>query len=249
MQKQDLIKALEFTDLQVHYQPQWSSANNRMAGIEALLRWPARSLSPQQFLPLFEAAGLITELADYTLTQVCRDLRELSGESADFDYVAVNYSCSQLLHGCNPGKMLAQVEACGVAPGQLMLEVTENENFASIDALRRVTEELVEAGFGLALDDFCTGYSTVEHICRLPVDAMKIDKSFIRSLADFRSRVVVEQLIKMANRMHINPIAEGVENLQQIKLLKKMGCRTFQGYYYARPMPFDERTTNADVNC
>ncbi|HKS99899.1 MAG TPA: EAL domain-containing protein [Rugosimonospora sp.] len=235
----DLRQAVPAGQLRVHYQPIVGLPHGQLAGVEALVRWqhPERGLLPPlEFIPLAERAGLIGAVGDWVLAEACRQvLVWQERRKALFPlHLHVNVSATQLVPGY-PEQVLAILRRIGFPPGQLVLELTESvavnaPAVAHLDALHR-------AGVRIALDDFGTGYSALSHLIQLPVDILKIDRSFVAQLdGGPEGSAVAEAILRLAQALRLRSVAEGVENLAQATELAMLGSATAQGYYFAEPL-------------
>lgn len=237
----DLRHALEKGELSVAYQPVINLASGRLDGMEALARWqhPQRGpVSPLLFIPIAEASGLIQQLGQFVLKAACDEfmrLRARLGELAP-DTVSVNLSRAQLRQSDFITHLSSVLYDSGVAPGQLILEVTES--LAAQDELvQAALSEIRALGVSLSLDDFGTGYSSLSCLHELPVNVVKIDRSFVSlALESDYHRVMIEATIRMAQTLGLNTVAEGIETPAQAALMKALGCGKGQGYLYSRPL-------------
>lgn len=234
----DLRVALEKGQLTVHYQPRVDLETEKIHGFEALARWhhPERGLiEPSEFIPLAEELGLIHDIGLWVLRKACRQIKGWRERWPELD-VAVNVSPIQLRDPNLVRDIREVLEETGLEPRALDIEITESTVFASIDEARSIMYELKSLGVGLKLDDFATGYSCLRHLCSLPFDAIKIDRSFILDLAGRNSdtRELVRTIMKMAENLGLGVIAEGIEDKESAAVLREMGCRFAQGYYYSR---------------
>jgi EAL domain-containing protein (putative c-di-GMP-specific phosphodiesterase class I) len=239
----ELRDALEAGKLALHYQPQVDDAGVAF-GVEALLRWdhPGRGqIPPAVFIPLAERGGFSELIDAFVLATACATLNRW-GQQASLRHLqmAVN------IGGRHIGRGLVELvtntlAATGADPGRLTIEFTEHvmlDDVAEVDAALAALKGL---GVKIFLDDFGTGYSSLSHLKRLPIDALKIDCSFVRDIEiDQNDRVIVQTIINIARNLGMSAIAEGVENEMQALLLRRFGCRAFQGFLYARPMTLEE---------
>lgn len=240
----DLRKALDRNEIQVYYQPIVELSSGCIAGMEALVRWrhPKRGLiSPAQFIPLAEETGLITPIGNYVLKQAClqniswvnKGLRPLN--------VSVNISASQFHHANfvqNVEKILLET---GLHPSWLNLEITENVAMKNNSYIQDTISQLENLGLKISIDDFGTGYSSLSYLKRFHVHTLKIDQSFIRDVTrDDDNAAIVTALIAMSHQLKIQPLAEGVENEEQLYFLKRQGCSYIQGYVFSKPLPCNE---------
>jgi len=227
--------------LKAFFQPLYNSATGRLIGVETLARWihPRRGLvPPTEFIPLAEETDLINPLGLDILCQACSCARAWEEAGLPGVVVTVNLSARQIR---DPG--LAQsikevIRDTGMAPHRLLLEVTESTLIADLDRGSRFMEELVAEGVYFALDDFGVGYSSLSYLGRLPVHALKIDRSFIRGLGnDPRSEPTIKAMVALAHALDLHVIAEGIETRAQMEQVKRLGCDTLQGFWLGKPMP------------
>jgi len=237
----DLRLALENGELYVAYQPMIDLRSGRLVGVEALARWqhPRRgAVSPLSFIPVAEASGLIGRLGELVLKTACHELvrlRQLLGERAP-DTVSVNLSRAQLRQPGLPGKLSELMYGSGLGPGQLILEVTESLA-AQDEGVQAILRQIRQLGVALALDDFGTGYSSLSCLHELPVNQVKIDRSFVsQALESDYHRVMIEATIRMAQTLGLQTVAEGIETEAQARLMTTLGCNKGQGYLYSRPL-------------
>jgi diguanylate cyclase (GGDEF)-like protein/PAS domain S-box-containing protein len=237
----ELRRALERGELEVHYQPKFDLRRRMPCGAEALLRWrhPSRGLTPPaEFIPLLEESGLIVPAGEWVLERACRDLKETQGLGHAALPVAVNLSARQFRQRDLAPRLRSIVDAVGVAPELIDLEITESQLMQDAEHAVAVLRELREAGIGLAIDDFGTGYSSLSYLTRFPVSALKIDRSFVlRSLEEQAAAAIVRTIIEMAHTLGFTVIAEGIETEAQAAFLQGLGCDQGQGYLFARPAP------------
>jgi diguanylate cyclase len=235
-----LRKALEREQFVLHYQPKFEVASGRIVGMEALARWddPERGLmSPAHFIPLLEETGLILELGDWALRRALSDYRRWREAGLDPPRVAVNVSAMQLHRADFVDRVLALVEASGVPAAALELEITESLIMQDIEAGTRSLRRLRDAGLCIAVDDFGTGYSSLRYLAKLPLDALKIDQSFVATmLEDPSSRAIVSMIISLAHALELHVVAEGVDADAQAAALRRMGCDQLQGFLLGMPV-------------
>lgn len=240
----DLRKAIEKEqDLFMLYQPQWDLSTGKMIGCEALLRWkhPVRGLiQPLEFISLAEETGLILSLGDWVLRSVLTQARAWQDQGLPAISMAVNLSMAQLNVNL-PKQIKNLLEEYNLPTSLLELEVTETLLMTAQDEATTLLTELKNTGIRIALDDFGTGYSSLAYLSRLPLNILKIDKSFVDGLPDRNDDVVITRLIiRMAAQLGITTLAEGVETQEQLNFLKEAGCHFIQGYLLARPLPPEE---------
>ncbi len=237
----DLREAIALRQLSLHYQPQFD-LTGRMTGVEALLRWqhPRRgAVPPAAFIPLAEEIGVILAIGQWVLETACRQL--LAWEArADTRHlsIAVNVSVRQFNQDDFVEDVLAVLAGTGANPRRLKLELTESLLVADIGAVIEKMSALKARGVGFSLDDFGTGYSSLAYLKRLPLDQLKIDRSFIRDvLHDQNDASIAKTIITLANSLHIAVIAEGVETREQRDFLARCGCHAYQGFFFSPPLP------------
>ena len=236
----DLRAALDRGEFRLHYQPIVTLADGKIIGMEALLRWqhPHRGLvPPMEFIPLAEETGLIISIGEWVLRTACLQLKSWREEGIPPLRVAVNVSMVQLQDPGFSDMVLRVVEKTGLNPEWLDLEITETtlmaQNQSVVDSLRK----LESLGIRISLDDFGTGYSSLNYLQNLPINTLKIDRSFIDKLAaNGEQGKIVETILLLAENLGIDVVAEGIETVEQLKKLQTIHCRTGQGYYFAKPM-------------
>lgn len=238
--KSELREAILSDQLCLYYQPQIDHRNQRVAGLEALVRWnhPKRGfLSPDQFIPLVEEAGLIGPLTHWVLRTALAQLAALQQQGYDLT-MAVNLSVRNLHDMDLPASVLALLAETAVAPKNLTLEITENAVMANPSDGLTILTNLDHMGVKLAIDDYGTGYSSLAYLKRLPVDKLKIDKSFVMDMEENENdAVIVRSTIELAHNLGLKVIAEGVETRGAWDTLDILGCDCSQGYLMGKPMP------------
>ena len=236
----NLRRALQNEELYLHYQPQIDLRSGRIVGVEALIRWNCREmgqLSPSEFIPVAEESGIIVELGRWVLQSACRQAASWckAGLLDSLEHVAVNLSACQAR---DPGLMddiRAILDETQLPHGLLELEITEGVLMDNVHANVELMRRLQDTGIHLSIDDFGTGYSSMSYLKRLPIDQLKIDRSFVHDLPG-EGEAIVTAIIAMAHSLHLKVVAEGVETLQQVEFLRKAGCDNVQGFFFARPM-------------
>jgi diguanylate cyclase (GGDEF)-like protein/PAS domain S-box-containing protein len=235
-----LRKAIERNELYIAYQPIIAVPNESLIGCEALLRWEHEEkgmISPSEFIPLAEETGLIQEVGKWVLVRACEQLKTwLDKKIGDF-YVSVNVSAYQFQHPSFLSDVKEALGISGLPAKYLCLELTETIMLHDASYSIQVMEELSVLGVRLAIDDFGTGYSSLSYLKHLPLDILKIDRSFVRNMNDHSPDVAIVQSVSMMGRgLNMKVVAEGVETLQQLKLIRKLGCDYAQGFYIEKPM-------------
>jgi EAL domain-containing protein (putative c-di-GMP-specific phosphodiesterase class I) len=239
----ELRRAIDNGELVLHFQPTVSYASRSVHGVEALARWrhPVRGLVPPgEFIPLAERTGLIAPLGNWVLRTAVAQVAEWSAQGIELT-VAVNLSQRNLADPDLPDIVEAVLAQHGVAAERLVLEVTESTLMSDPDLAVATIERLREMGLSLAIDDFGTGYSSLAHLSRLPVQELKIDRSFIQQMAAEPSdSAIVRSTISLAHELGLRIVAEGVEDEHMLDLLERLGADVAQGFHIARPMPAEE---------
>jgi EAL domain-containing protein (putative c-di-GMP-specific phosphodiesterase class I) len=210
-------------------------------GVEALLRWTSPDLGnvpPATFVPIAEESGLIVSIGDWVLETACGQVRQWIDRGLGDLHLAVNVSGVQLASAGFFSTVKATLEKTRLAPGALLLELTETTVVNSDDATRRGLEELRAAGVRIVIDDFGMGYSALSYLKSFPVDVLKIDRSFVRGLPDHAGdAAIVAALISLSRGLDLGVVAEGVETEEQLTFLGEKGCDQAQGFLFSRPLP------------
>jgi diguanylate cyclase (GGDEF)-like protein len=239
----DLKRAIELDELELVYQPVVDMGSGRARGVEALARWTHHErgpIGPDVFIPLAEQSGLIVPLGRRVLERACADLPALRiGLDEPGMIVSVNLSAAELLAPGLPEHVLQCTHAAGIAPGSLLIEITESQLMSDLDAAVARLHELKALGAHLALDDFGTGYSSLAYLRSFPVDALKVDRAFIHDVAepDSDDHALVRAIISLGRTLDLRVVAEGIETEEQRRELKRLGCDRGQGYLFSRPLP------------
>ncbi|HEX8958056.1 MAG TPA: GGDEF domain-containing protein [Burkholderiaceae bacterium] len=243
----DLRRAVELEQFHVYYQPIIRMNTMELVGFEALVRWnhPEKGLiSPDEFIPVAEETGLIVPVGRLVLREACRQLRKWNDQRSPALpplTVSVNLSNRQLLHPDLLADVQKALAESGIGAGRLKLEITESVMMEEADHAIALLEQLREMGILLLLDDFGTGYSSLAYLHRLPIDTLKIDRSFISNLhSDPRGRDFVETIVHLAHKLGLDIICEGVELEVQANILIAMGAEFSQGFFYSRPVAAHE---------
>ncbi len=233
--------ALEENQFQIYIQPKFDIAARRMAGAEALVRWihPEKGfMSPGDFIPVFEKNGFITELDMFVFEQTCILIAECLKKYGRCVPVSVNVSRKDIYRPHLAHYLLYLVKKYGIEPGYLHLEITESAYTENSEQLISVISKLKEAGFEIEMDDFGSGYSSLNMLSELPIDILKLDMKFIKNRGDqYKNKKIMSSIITMAKGMELKVVAEGVEEEEQVDMLNQMGCDLAQGYFFAKPLP------------
>jgi diguanylate cyclase (GGDEF)-like protein len=235
-----LQRAIEREELFLQYQPKIDLQGGSLVGFEALLRWRHPEygvVPPEEFVPILEETGLIVPIGDWLLRTAVNQMAAWHAAGVPEMPVAVNLSARQFLQGdvvALVGNLLAEAH---IPPRLLELELTESLSMADPERSLAIMQQLRALGVTLSIDDFGTGYSSFSYLKRLPIDKLKIDKSFVHDMVHSAdARAIVQAIVAMAHRMHLKVVAEGVESAPQALALRDTGCDQAQGYYYARPL-------------
>jgi EAL domain-containing protein (putative c-di-GMP-specific phosphodiesterase class I) len=249
--KAELARAVELGEFTVYYQPTVELANGRLAGVEALVRWqhPERGLVPPlDFIPLAEQTGLIVPIGRYVLREACQQMRawHSSYPTNPPMTVSVNLSARELDEPGLVDSVRDVLVETGLDPAHLVLEITESLLLVDLPATVGILSALRALGVRLAIDDFGTGYSSLSYLENLPVDILKIDKSFVDRIGespadipgveDPNQSVMVSAISQLGHALHLDLIAEGIEQREQVSTLQGLACQYGQGYYFARPL-------------
>lgn len=236
-------KALKTKEFIVYYQPKYATDTKELVGAEALVRWKkadGTTIMPDKFIPLAERNGFINYLDRYVFTEVCKRQKEWLEEGKKIVPVSVNLSRRHLYNDEFMEEYRNIVEDIELPVKYVQLELTESAIFENQEALCQIIDKLHATGFRILMDDFGTGYSSLMMLKSIPIDILKLDKSFIDDFDDLRGEKIITSVIRLAQALHIEVTAEGVETEEQYHFLKKLGCNTIQGFYFARPMPDTE---------
>ncbi len=239
----DLRRAIDEGRLTVAYQPVCELVSGRVAGFEALVRWQHPTdgaLSPASFLPIAEEAGLMLRLTDFVLHCACRQLREWHQLDPAYAGLTMNVNVSghDIAHAAFVARVTRAIVESGLQPQHLCLELTEDILMSRLEGALPMLGELQRLGVSLAIDDFGTGYSSLSHLSTLPIDCLKVDRSFVNRLdAGTKEAAVVRSIVLLGSSLGKTVVAEGIETAAQLEQLREMGCRYGQGFLLARPLP------------
>jgi len=238
-----LRHAVDRNELRLEYQPIVNATTGEINSIEALLRWDNPELGrvfPDVFIPLAESTGLIVPIGDWVLETACQHLKKIHDSGWSNLKVSVNISGRQLERNTLVGTVKNALESSGLMPSSLILEITESLLMKNMKATRAILQELRSLGLGISIDDFGTGYSSLNSLMILPIDTLKIDKSFILEVtSNSQNLSLVQGIILIGHNLNLQVVAEGVENLEQANLLNTNGCDELQGYYFSKPLPLE----------
>ncbi|MFP3874485.1 MAG: EAL domain-containing protein [Thiohalophilus sp.] len=243
----DLNTALPRREFVVYLQPKLSLVDNRICGAEALIRWqhPGQGMVPPgEFIDELEATGMIVEVGQWQIEQVCETLSRWQSENRTMVPISINVSQRQWTEPTFSPQVFATLEKHRLAPNLIELEITESIHLSGSQGTRKLFEDFLQRGIGIAIDDFGTGYSSLAYLSQFRVSTLKIDRSFIRDLiSSGNSQALARTIIGMGHSLGMSVVAEGVETARQLEMLRQMGCDQIQGFYLAKPMPIDQFET------
>ncbi|MDX8395014.1 MAG: EAL domain-containing protein [Mariprofundaceae bacterium] len=232
------IKAQEF---ELYFQPMVDAKQRQIVGAEALLRWPQQDgtvVSPVKFIPLAEATGLIEPLGEWVLLEACRIMQKWDKAGLPAVQISINASAAQFQNSDFATMAAKALEKYKLAASRLKVEITETLAMNDPETVIKVMELLHEHGVDIALDDFGTGYSSLSYLKRLPIDVLKLDRAFIKDVADHADdAAMISAMITMAHQLGLTVVAEGVEEEKQLDFLSSLNCDTIQGYFFSPPVP------------
>ena len=238
--RQELDSALEREEFRLHYQPIIDLRTGSRVGLEALIRWqhPERGLlHPDAFISFAEDSAQVVPIGSWVLGTACRETAGLGTDA----HLSVNVSARQLQHPALLDTVKDALRSSGLAPARLILEITETATLTDLRDVVATLHQLQSLGVRIALDDFGTGYSPLSYLQQLPVDYLKVDRSFVRSMTTHREdAAIVRGVVEMAHALGMLAVAEGVEHAEQLALLQDMGCDLAQGYLWMPPVPVEQ---------
>jgi diguanylate cyclase (GGDEF)-like protein/PAS domain S-box-containing protein len=236
-----LRRALDRDEFVLHYQPVVDAESERLLSFEALVRWNSADhgfVSPGKFIPLAEDTRLIVPIGEWVLHEACREAMNWPSDTK----IAVNVSGEQLLDGNFVASVVSALSTSGLAAHRLEVEVTESIFLRDATSARAALERIMALGCGVALDDFGTGYSSLGYLRRLRFSTIKVDRSFVQGAAtgNPESLAIIRAVVAMADSLEMSTTAEGVETEAELKIVRELGCRKIQGYFFGRPMPAED---------
>ena len=236
-------EAIKNKEFEVYYQPQISTKTEKMEGAEALVRWKKgeNMISPGEFIPIFEKNYFIIKLDEYVYERVCENIQEIKKEFKDIPKISINISKESLLDNKFLEKYEKIMKKYDIIPKEIELEITERTTVNNDIDIRNMLNEIKEKGFSIAIDDFGTGYSSLNMLEMMPIDTLKIDKSFIDRINIKEEKTnFIEIIMFITKKLNLKTVAEGVETIEQVNYLKKWNCDLIQGYVYQKPLRFEE---------
>ena len=240
----EINEALINNEFVVYYQPKFSLVGKRFVSSEALVRWDSKKhglLPPSKFIPLVEAAGLIHEIDTFVFKKVCEDLNEAKRKGRRIIPVSINFSLYEFYSSEFLNTIMDLLDKYQINPSYIEIEITEATSRANAFTSISIIKKLRDKGIRVLMDDFGVGFSNIGNLRKIPFDAVKIDKSFIDDIEhDLKSRAIVKFLIELCQANDLEVIAEGVDNKEQVEILRKLKCNTIQGFYYSQAIPYKE---------
>jgi EAL domain-containing protein (putative c-di-GMP-specific phosphodiesterase class I) len=250
--EEGLQSALERQEFSLHYQAKVDLKTGAITGAEALLRWthPTHGpIAPARFIPVAEDCGLIRPIGSWVLREACRQARAWVDAGLPTSTIAVNVSATQLLDDKFLEGVFAVLQDTGLDPRSLELELTESVLMKHAGTTASILKVLKEAGIQVALDDFGTGYSSLSYLGMFPIDALKIDQSFVRQISAAGDAAIVTAVINIARSLKLRVVAEGVETKAELISLQAEQCDQAQGYYFSRPIPAEQFAKLLESGC
>lgn len=235
-------EAIKNQEFEVYYQPQINAKTEKIEGSEALVRWKKddKMISPNEFIPIFEKNRFIIKLDEYVYKRVCANIQEIKKQLKELPKISVNISKESLSEKNFLRKYIEISNKYNVTPNEIQLEITERTTTDENVNMKEILEKIKEKGFSIAVDDFGTGYSSLNVLEMLPIDTIKIDKSFIDKIGEEKSTIdLLEIILYITQKLHLKTVAEGVEKSEQVKYLKEQNCDLIQGYFYSKPLEFE----------
>jgi EAL domain-containing protein (putative c-di-GMP-specific phosphodiesterase class I) len=248
-EKTHIINALkdaieDFSEFSLVYQPKYCSKSNKIVSIESLIRWNSKSLGyvyPLKFIKIAEETNMIIPIGNWVFKQACKDFQELIKENYYLEHISINASTIQLHDKkffANLNEIISQAH---INPEMIEIEITESFIVSDSKLVLEVLNKIKKMGISLAIDDFGTGYSSLSYLKKLPINRLKIDKSFIDDLPSSQESIsIVKAIISLAKTFNLSITAEGVENKEQLDFLVEQECDEIQGYYFSKPLPLEE---------
>jgi diguanylate cyclase (GGDEF)-like protein/PAS domain S-box-containing protein len=239
-----LNRAIENNELSLHYQPKIDLAAMKVMGMEALLRWNNPELGnipPDKFIHLAEETGLILPIGEWVMNKALEDTALLHAEGFTDLKIAVNLSLRQFMKKDLVSFVKSSLEKHNLKTANFEFEITENIFTEDLNTITKIMNEISSLGIKFAIDDFGTGYSSIGYLKKMPINTIKIDRSYINSIdTDYENERIVSSVILMSKSLGLSVVAEGAETVEQVELLKQMGCNMIQGYYFGHPMALDD---------
>lgn len=238
-----LLEAMHNNEFALHYQPIVDAVTTDVLWVEALMRWNnpiIGNVSPEIFIPLLEENKLMIQVGTWVLGKACRQLKRWRDVRKVNYGISVNVSPLQLKQRDFAEIVYSTLIDNELNPENLLIEITESKKLNADASVVRTLKTLKEIGVRISIDDFGTGYNSLIYLQEFEFTSLKIDRSFVSNMKNERGKILVESIISIGHRMGVKVVAEGIENSEQYKNLREMGCDMFQGYYFCRPLPADD---------
>ena len=239
----EMEKALENNEFKVYYQPKISTKDNKMIAAEALVRWikEDKIISPNEFIPIFEKNQFIVKLDKYIFEKVCQDIIKWKEKYSKIPIISVNVSKEQFIYKNFIKEYENILKKYDLKANEIEIEITESATINNNIDILKIMKDIKEIGFIISIDDFGTGYSSLNMLQTMPIDIIKIDKTFIDKI-DIKNNKenLVDYIILIAKKLKLKTVAEGVETEEQVRYLKELGCDIIQGYFYSKPLRKEE---------
>lgn len=238
-----LLEAMHNNEFELHYQPIVDAVTTDVLWVEALMRWNnpiIGNVSPEIFIPLLEENKLMIQVGTWVLGKACRQLKRWRDVRKVNYGISVNVSPLQLKQRDFAEIVYSTLIDNELNPENLLIEITESKKLNADASVVRTLKTLKEIGVRISIDDFGTGYNSLIYLQEFEFTSLKIDRSFVSNMKNERGKILVESIISIGHRMGVKVVAEGIENSEQYKNLREMGCDMFQGYYFCRPLPADD---------
>ncbi len=239
----DMYYALNNNEFKVFMQPKINLSNGLISGAEALVRWDHPILGfmpPIKFIPIFEKNGFITILDKFVFEHVCICLRKWLDSGYDIVPISVNVSRLHFLRGSFVSDYKEIMEKYSIPVGLIEIEITESVVFGNTNEIFSTMKKFRDNGFNISMDDFGSGYSSLGLLREIPIDTLKLDKTFLEHIEDYNARMIVSNVVNLAKNLKLNVVSEGVDSNAQVEFLKNIGCDMAQGFIFSKPIPMDE---------
>ncbi|AOM83359.1 diguanylate cyclase/phosphodiesterase (GGDEF & EAL domains) with PAS/PAC sensor(s) [Salisediminibacterium beveridgei] len=235
-----LRHAFDYEEIHINFQPLMNSQSNQIRGFETLMRWQSHkfgAVPPDVFIPVLEQTGMIVEYGEWILRKTVQSIKQWENDGDNSLIISVNISLIQLKQESFPEQVKAIIQEADIEPASLELEITESVLADDVEKITNVLHTLRLNGVRIALDDFGAGYSSLSYLRQFPLDTLKIDKTFSEDIeSGIESAQMIGSIIDMAHNIGLEVVAEGIENSDQVSILKSCGCDYFQGFYFYKPM-------------
>ncbi|OOM82541.1 phytochrome-like protein cph2 [Clostridium puniceum] len=241
--KNELKNAIDKSELDIFYQPQINALSNKIIGMEALIRWNNNklgSVSPSEFIPIAENTGDIVKIGDWIVDEVLKQTSIWKKRNYKFNTISLNISPIQMKRIDFKNKLLDSCTKYKIPPHLLEIEITEGTLIDVCEEKMEVLNELIDNGINIAIDDFGTGYSSLSYLINIPINTLKIDKTFVDNIENYKNKVLIKSIVDLSKDLKYKIITEGVETKKQKNILTDLGCNIIQGFYFSKPLTKDK---------